>query len=708
MKFCSQCGSQINDDAMFCRKCGAKQRVEIQPMQPQPRMQPQQPMMTQQPMQPQQKKSNGRRIVCIILSIVLFLECVILAFVYPGFLRKALMKNDATVNKVEILFPEPTEEELLVSLSADLSIHYYTVARMYLEKFLQYDIENGSIEEYEALLDDTIVAFENAEKMSGGLCDAVDLWMDAEDTDAEVEYKILSLSSEAGDFYADPFVVPVYAAADSPAIKWAKDITEAYDKAPAGKGLRTLADQMGTDAKHAYAQLKQAQAILEGAEYTEIADAANKAYETALVLKTAGTAAGLVIAAAPIAAGGTVAATAGGILEGVCTAGGAVMSGINTVLEVGSTASILYNNGEDNAFSRLCNSVESRMAPIGALFGLGGAAANVRNLVQNGNKLIKDGKSILQSTELTDDAFGLIAYTSGALNDYVQDGVLIGGTFTKTDEGIKLTLSDTMIGPRQDQQEAMKQVLKDAGVPSKEVKEILKAAAKNIEKGMRADDFPPVLPEEGEVEEMIPLDVVDQILEENQGILPGENDFDLDGFLEALHELENEVVNAGSVPDEPSSEEEDKISGNDSGEDLSRFEGLYQGSHHCTSYFGSEPDESTDDRDYVCYLFRGVPVPQAVYKGVVDAVLDGSLAAAMDESNTVLTFDPKTLTGYMEYSGGGGAPNKFSWQFTETENGQILLHIDHTTYWTKDGEFQKVGDPQFERVGDYTWYKGYK
>ncbi len=55
MKFCTQCGAQINDDAVFCKKCGAKQRVETQPQQPVQQQAPvQQTVQQQAPVQPQQ------------------------------------------------------------------------------------------------------------------------------------------------------------------------------------------------------------------------------------------------------------------------------------------------------------------------------------------------------------------------------------------------------------------------------------------------------------------------------------------------------------------------------------------------------------------------------------------------------------------------------------------------------------------------------
>ena len=43
-------------------------------------------------------------------------------------------------------------------------------------------------------------------------------------------------------------ILTAYAAEDPPAVQWAKEITAIYDNAPAMKGVRTLAEQLGTDA----------------------------------------------------------------------------------------------------------------------------------------------------------------------------------------------------------------------------------------------------------------------------------------------------------------------------------------------------------------------------------------------------------------------------------------------------------------------------
>ena len=58
---------------------------------------------------------------------------------------------------------------------------------------------------------------------------------------------------------------------------------------------------------------------------------------------------------------------------------------------------------------------------------------------------------------------------------------------------------------------------------------------------MSAEDFPPTLPEEDEAEEPVPPEIVEEILQENEGILPGDDDFDLDGFVEAIHDIRSEA-----------------------------------------------------------------------------------------------------------------------------------------------------------------------
>lgn len=374
---------------------------------------------------------------------------------------------DSGIHWVEVTIPAPTAAEEAVDVTAALALENYMTARAYLDRFLTSDISSVTetqAAEYKEMLGNAITLFENTEKLSDALTKAVDVW---EKTDGDVAptYRELSYAGQQSgapaNFGSRALMKPTAGimtrvfAADSSAVAWAKDITDRYDKAPAGKGIRTLASQLGTDAKHAYAQLKQAQAILEGATYTEIAEAANTAYKTATVLKTAGTAAGLVISVA--------AAPAAGAVGAAVKTGGVVMGGINTLLEIGSTGTILYTNGEGNELTAAFDKTESQMAPIGQIFSIAGLGYSLKDIGTTGKKIWESGyKSLTQKemNDLGDNAFGVLSYAASSLNDYINGGSILSGTFTKTENGTKFTLMNTLLG----NDENTKTALTNAGI----------------------------------------------------------------------------------------------------------------------------------------------------------------------------------------------------------------------------------------------------
>lgn len=355
-------------------------------------------------------------------------------------------ETDAGVmlNTEELVLPAESEERLQVETGAAMAINYYLAARAYLDMFLQYDIESGNAEEYEALLNKTLDAFNKVDEISSNLATSAGELESLEAKRDLLPEMIIGLEN--------PFVVKVYAAEESEAVKWAKDITERFDKAPAGKGIRTLAEQMGTDAKHAYAQLKQAQDILASDAYSDFADTANAAYKTAMALKTAGTAAQLTLS--------IVTANPGTMTEAVLQGGGILMNGINTMLEVGQTSSVLIV-GEDNKLSAKLENIESALAPIGATVGLFSLGSNL----MSGKELLDDVPAMADS----------IMYMGSSLYDYMSEGKILGGTFTQADNGtISVTLSDTMTIKNQwakNPKEA-EEILKAVGYTESEIAEI--------------------------------------------------------------------------------------------------------------------------------------------------------------------------------------------------------------------------------------------
>ena len=54
----------------------------------------------------------------------------------------------------------------MVNLQTSMAIQYYLEARMYLELLSQYDAKNADPEEIGRLVDLTVAAFENADKIS--------------------------------------------------------------------------------------------------------------------------------------------------------------------------------------------------------------------------------------------------------------------------------------------------------------------------------------------------------------------------------------------------------------------------------------------------------------------------------------------------------------------------------------------------------------
>ena len=250
-----------------------------------------------------------------------------------------LRKKDDGINRVTVILPEPTEEEEIVNITSAVTINSYLTARAYLDLILEYDTENmteAEAEEFVKLIDDATVMFENTELLSYEMSDAVDAW---EESGAEREEAVIKeLAISPMDVLS--FSQNVYAAKKSPAEEWAQEVVDTFDNAQPGKGLRTLAEQMGTDAKYAYAQLKQAQAILEGAAYMDVADKAGQIVTGLKTLKAAGTAASFVIAV-----------TAAPASVGLVETGGILCTGVSAVAQVGSLSSQFYYGTEDNYVS---------------------------------------------------------------------------------------------------------------------------------------------------------------------------------------------------------------------------------------------------------------------------------------------------------------------------------------------------------------------
>ncbi len=464
-----------------------------------------------------------KRMISILLAVIL------LATVFAG-----CGKKDDGLERAAVQYPVPTDAEAVVDTAAGLSLSYYVTGRAYIDAFLNYDLSTlneSNFDEYKALVDNAVKAFENADKVNDVLGEALDVYEKEEPGEGPI--------AQTARIQPPTFGMTAYAA-EMGSKEWAQSIMDEYAKAKPGQAIRHLASQLGTDAKHAYAQMKMAQDILMGAEYTQIADKANTAVKTATVLKTAGTTAGLVIAVAT--------APASGALATAVSTGGITISGVNTVLEIGSTASILYTNGEDNEFSMACDKTEAQLAPIGQIFAIAGVGANIKDLASAGKDIFKNGYKSLSPQAQQDlgmNTFGVISYGAGAINDYVNGGSILSGTFTHTDDGVKFTLINTLTGTDPEQQKNVKTVLKEAGISEKDAEAAIKAAETTTatQSTTAASGEHTTAPASAEQPSMsvnnMQSEVAQNIINNSKKIM---DDFDLDAYLKMLREILYEIA----------------------------------------------------------------------------------------------------------------------------------------------------------------------
>ena len=419
-----------------------------------------------------------------------------------------LKKKDDGINRVTVILPEPSEEEEIVNVTAAITINSYITGRAYFDLILDYDIEDmgeKEAEEFVKLIDDATVMFENTDLLSAELIDAVDAWEESGGERDEAEIKELAISP----LKALNFRQNVYAKEKSPAEEWAQSVVDTFDNAQPGRGIRTLAEQMGTDAKHAYVQLKQAQAILEGQAYTEVADKAGQIVTGLKTLKAAGTAASFVIAvsAAPASVG---------LIE----TGGILCTGVSAVAQVGSLGSQIICGTEDNYVSATFDKLDDGASKVGTVFGFLGLSGAVTDIGKTGKEILSNGWSSLSDStkeSFINNSLGLVSLASSEITNYLDDGSIIGGAVKITDKGTEFTLMDTLTGKKNEDTERVKQLLSETGLSKSDIKKIAE------EEGL--DDL----------NDDIPADVAKQIIEDNEPLTP-EGGFDVNGFTDGVAE----------------------------------------------------------------------------------------------------------------------------------------------------------------------------
>jgi hypothetical protein len=156
-----------------------------------------------------------------------------------------------------------------------------------------------------------------------------------------------------------------------PALAYNKqEISDIFDKAPAGKKIATLAKHLGVDANRAFKILQQDQAQLEADGWNEAGDTFQKLETSATVIKDGCKIAGFV--GGVIVSGGTSALAAGSTLAKAAV----IVSGADLTLEVTDDAAKIAL-GNHNRVSALVNDVRKVTEPIASILAISDIPNNV-------------------------------------------------------------------------------------------------------------------------------------------------------------------------------------------------------------------------------------------------------------------------------------------------------------------------------------------
>ncbi len=216
--------------------------------------------------------------------------------------------NSTKTDSVSIQLPAVDKARAVVEQMGAIAVDQYVYARIKTDELIEYDLETGSLEELSEMVEQTMQAWQVAEAAATA---TEQMTSDVEDaTSASTSTQGTSSATSklnTGDLTKanNPFVLTAEAAEENAAMKWAEEITKKFDSYPANAKIKTLAENLGTDAKQAYKQLQMAQEIIKGdADYT--GDMSEYIENSLLVTKT-GCKVGLLVTGY-IASGGAISA----------------------------------------------------------------------------------------------------------------------------------------------------------------------------------------------------------------------------------------------------------------------------------------------------------------------------------------------------------------------------------------------------------------
>ena len=216
-----------------------------------------------------------------------------------------------------------------------------------------------------------------------------------------------------------------------------QEINDIFDKAPAGKKIKTLANHLGVDAKRAFAILQQTQNQVQADAWNEAGDTFQKLETSAVVVKDACKVAGFV--GGVVISGGT----AGLVAAGTATKVAVVVSGADLVLEVSQDAATiaLGNNNQVSEFIADARVVTEPAAAILAIttipknIGTGFDKFNAAMLaLDQFNSAAQDGKVVGVALPSSENNQTPVKAVGGAMSEKEIDEWLAGLGLKRTDQ----------------------------------------------------------------------------------------------------------------------------------------------------------------------------------------------------------------------------------------------------------------------------------
>jgi hypothetical protein len=296
---------------------------------------------------------------------------------------------------------EPESQALQIASAATaVALNQYIYARLKTEELLSVDNESLTVEEFQKLMDELVLAWKTADMLTSGaleLADQAGMVMESpvfKETAAFVQpttqaagtttassmefvkptIQLIKLGANSSDYAAT--AIGASSGREIDPETWAENLTKqldeiAYSGVPQFERIKTLAKQLGVDAKTAYEQVTLAQKIVHNIADLEELRAEDGAYTRSIEIlqgyKTTSKV-GLLVTAT-IATGGGSLATLGASSMTLGQAGAVVVGGVDCIVDVAATSSTIIM-GEDHQVTTSINNIQNMLAPVSFVVGL--------------------------------------------------------------------------------------------------------------------------------------------------------------------------------------------------------------------------------------------------------------------------------------------------------------------------------------------------